>query len=221
MQRYLDRELAELNTDFLKMAILVQEAIHKSIEALTKSDKALALKVIEEDSAIDEMELKIEEKSVDILALFQPVAGDLRFITTGLHINTTLERIADMTVNIAQRTLDLGTEPLIRPLENIAELAKQAKVMLKEAIDSFVKRNEELAKTVIFSDVEANRLRTFIIKELIDEYIVKDSACARRAVQLLFVARDLERICDHAASIAEDVIYIIEAKVIKHHFERI
>ena len=219
MKRYLDNQLKKLNTDILKMATMVEDAIHKSIEALTKRDKKQARSVIENDQKIDDMEIKIEEEVVDLFALFQPLACDLRFITTGMHINTELERIADLTVNISQRVLEVADQPLDKPLKDIPKLANQAKLMVKNSIDSFVNRDQELAKKVILSDKESNRLRTAIIKELIDEYMMKDSATVPRAVPLILVARDLERICDHAKAIAEDVIYMIQAKVIKHRRE--
>lgn len=221
MERHLDEELKILNTDILRMAAMVEEAIHKSIESLKKRDKDLATKNIVDDERIDEMEIKIEERSIDLLALFQPMAIDLRFITTGMHINAELERIADLTVNISQRVLDLADQPLLKPLVDIPKLADQAKVMLKNAIDSFVKRDEETAKNVILSDKESNTLRTAVMKKLVYEYMVKDGTTAPRAVPLLLIARDLERICDHAAAIAEDVIYMIRAKVVKHHRERL
>ncbi|MDP8264173.1 MAG: phosphate signaling complex protein PhoU [Candidatus Aceula lacicola] len=219
MKRYLDDELKQLNINILKMAAMVEEAIHRSVEALRKQDKKEALSVIKNDQKIDDMEVAIEEEVIDLFALFQPLACDLRFITTGMHINTELERIADLTVNISQRVLDLADQPLVKPVNDIDKLANQAKVMVKNSIDSFVNRDQELAKEVIFSDKESNRLRTSIIRELIDDYMMKDSSSIPKAVPLLLVARDLERICDHAASIAEDVIYMIQAKVIKHHRE--
>ncbi len=219
MERYLDEELSKLNTNLLKMATLAEEAIHKSVDALKKRDKGLAEKVIKDDQRIDELEIEIEEEAIELLALFQPMASDLRFITTGMHINAELERIADLTVNISQRVFDLADQPILKPLVDIPKLANQAKLMVKDSIDSFVKHDQELAKKVIFSDKESNRLRTAIIKELIDEHMMKDSTTVTRAVPLLLVARDLERICDHATAIAEDVIYMVQAKVIKHHRE--
>ena len=200
MERHLDGELSKLNTNLLKMATLVEGAIHKSIDALKKRDKDLAKKVIEDDRQIDEMEIEIEEEIIDLLALFQPMAIDLRFIATGMHINTELERIADLTVNISQRVLDVADHPILKPLIDIPKLADQAKLMVKHSIDSFVNHDQELAKKVILSDKESNRLRTAIIKELIDEYMMKDSATVPHAVPLLLVARDLERICDHASA---------------------
>ena len=221
MERHLDEELKKLNTNLLKMATLVEGAIHKSIESLKKRDKELAQKVISEDKNIDEMEIEIEEEIIELLALFQPMARDLRFITTGMHINAELERIADLTVNISQRVLDIADQPLLKPLINISLLADQAKIMVKSAIDAFVNKDELLAKSVILSDKKSNNLRTLVIEGLINDYMVKDGATVPRAVPLLLITRDLERICDHAAAIAEDVIYMIKAKVIKHHRERL
>ena len=221
MQRHLDEELERLNTDLLTMAAKVEEAIHRSVESLKRRDKEMAQKVIQCDQDIDEMEIKIEEEIIDLLALFQPMAIDLRFITTGMHINAELERIADLTVNISQRVLDLADQPLLKPLVKIPTLANQAKMMVKNTIDAFVKKEEQLAKDVIFSDKESNSLRTLIMKELINDYMVKDGETVSWAVPLLLITRDLERICDHAVSIAEDVIYMVHAKVVKHHRERL
>ncbi|OGX38613.1 MAG: phosphate transport system regulatory protein PhoU [Omnitrophica WOR_2 bacterium RIFCSPHIGHO2_02_FULL_52_10] len=221
MERHFDDELKQLNTDLLTMAAKVEEAIRRSIESLKKRDKDLALKVIVDDRVIDELEVKIEEEVIDLLALFQPMAIDLRFITTGMHINAGLERVADLTVNISQRVLDLADQPLLKPFIDIPKLANQAQYMVKSAIDAFVKRDEELAKKVILSDKEANNLRTLIVTELISDYMEKDTTTVSRAVPLLLITRDLERICDHAASIAEDVIYMVQAKVVKHHRERL
>ena len=219
MERYLDEELSKLNTNLLRMATLAEEAIHQSVDALKKRDKGLAQKVIKDDRQIDELEIRIEEEAIELLALFQPMARDLRFITTGMHINAELERIADLTVNISQRVLDVADQPTLTPLIDIPKLAAQAKLMVKGSIDSFVNRDQELAKKVILSDKESNRLRTTIIKKLIDEHMMKNSATVPQAVSLLLIARDLERICDHAKAIAEDVIYMVQAKVIKHHKE--
>ncbi len=221
MKRHLDEELKNLKTDLLKMAAMVETAIHLSIDALKNRNKELATQVIKDDEHIDEMEIKIEEEIIDLLALFQPMAKDLRFITTAMHINTELERIADLTVNISQRVLDVADQPLLKPLIDIPKLSVQAKRMVKDAIDAFVNMDEEKAKGVIFADKESNNLRTSVICELINDYMVKDGTTAPRAVPLLLITRDLERICDHAAAIAEDVIYMIQAKVVRHHRERL
>ena len=221
MQRYFDEELMELNTDILKIGALAQEAIFKSIEALKNHDKAQAQEVVNNDKKIDELELVIDEKCIDLIARHQPLASDLRFITTGMKINAELERIADLAVDIAQRALELADKPLLKPLVDIPKLSSIAQKMVKDAIDAFVNRDEELAKSVIFSDAEADKLRNCVSDELITSYMVKDGSSAPRAVPLLLVTRHLERICDHATNIAEDVIYMVGAKVVKHHPEKL
>ncbi len=217
--RHLDEELDKLNTNLLKMATMTEEAIHKSIEALKNRDTVLAEKIVVDDERIDELEITIEESIVELLALFQPMAVDLRFIMTGLHINNALESIADLAVNIAQRIIEVADQPILKPLIDIPKLGEQAKWMVRKAIDAFIKRDEHLAKEVILSDKTSNELRTKVIKTLIYDYMVKDGTTSPRAVPLLLITRDLERICDHAASIAEDVIYMIQAKIVKHHPE--
>ncbi|MEA3306227.1 MAG: phosphate signaling complex protein PhoU [Elusimicrobiota bacterium] len=221
MKRHFDDELKRLNNDLLRMAVLSEEAIYKAVEALKNRDKNLALKVIEDDKKIDEMELIIEETAINLLALRQPMARDLRFITTGMKINVELERISDLAVNISQNVLELADEPLLKPLIDIPKLTVIARQMVKKSIDAFIGRDEKLAQEVILNDPEANELRDLIQKELTDEYMVKDGTTASRAIPLLLVARHLERICDHATNIAEDVIYMVRAKVVKHHFEEL
>jgi phosphate transport system protein len=221
MERHFDQELKELNKEILKMGAFAEEAICKSIEALSIRDKELAREVIDKDAIVDKLELDIDEKCVDLIALYQPMAKDLRFITTGMKINTELERIADIAVDISQRTLELVDKPILKPLVDIPKLAMVAQNMVKMAIDSFVNGDIELAKKVLSSDSEADRLRDLIQNELITDYLVKDGTTAPRAVQLLLIARFLERICDHATNIAEDVIYMVQAEVVKHHPERL
>jgi len=221
MRRHFDENLKKLNTDILKMATLAEEAIFKSIEALKNRDKELAQSVIQEDKKVDELELTVEETAIDLLALKQPLARDLRFITTGMKINAELERIADLAVNIAQRVLELSDKPILKPLIDIPKLTDISRKMVKDVIDAFVNSDENLAKEVILFDSEADNLRNLIQEELINDYMSKDASTATRAVPLLLIARHLERICDHATNIAEDVIYMIRAEVVKHHPERI
>ena len=147
------------------------------------------------------------------------MAYDLRLITMAMKITTDLERMADIAVDIAERVIELSGQPLIKPLVDIPRLAVLAQKMTKDCIDSFVKEDAELAKTVILHDREADNLRNLVQSELITDYIAKDPSKARRAIPLLLIARHLERICDHATNIAEDVIYMVKAKVVKHHNE--
>ncbi len=221
MQRHFDEDLKELHKDILKMGILAQEAIFKSIEALKNRDKAQAQEVISADTKIDELELAIDERCVDLIALHQPVAGDLRFITTGMKINAELERIADLAVDIAQRVLAIVDKPLLKPLIDIPKLAAIAKDMVKDSIDAFVRKDSALAKKVVLSDSEADKLRNLVQDELINDYMAHDPKTADRAVPLLLIARHLERICDHTTNIAEDVIYMVEGKIVKHHPEKL
>jgi phosphate transport system protein len=221
MERHIEESLSRFNTDLLKMAALTEQSIHRSVEALKHQDKKIALTVIEDDQVIDDYENKLVEESILLFALHQPMAVDLRLITAGMRISTDLERIADLTVNISQRVLETADQSNLKVFDDIAKLSDHAKKMLKAAIDSFVKRDAELAKKVILSDKEANQLRNKIIKELVDEHIKQDPQVVHQGIALLLVARDLERICDHTTNIAEDVIYLIRAKIIKHHLDEL
>ena len=221
MERHFDEELKTLYKDILKMGIMAQEAISKSIEALKNRDKQGAKEVVDTDDKIDELELAIDEKCIDLIARHQPMAGDLRFITTGMKINAELERIADLAVDISQRVLELVDKPILKPLIDIPKLSVIAQNMVRDAIDAFVKKDIELAKRVVLSDSEADKLKNLVQEELINDYMAKDASTAGRAVPLLLIARHLERICDHATNIAEDVIYMVEGKVIKHHPEEL
>ena len=221
MERHIDQELEELNKDILRMGAFAEEAIYKSVEALKDRDKDMAKSVIENDSSIDKLELAVDEKCIDLIARYQPMAKDLRFITTGMKINAELERIADIAVDIAQRTLEIADKPLLKPLIDIPKLTAIAQNMVKMSIDAFVKGDIALAKKVLLSDSEADQLRNVIQKELIEDYMLKDGTTVPRAVQLLLIARFLERICDHTTNIAEDVIYMVQAEVVRHHPEKL
>lgn len=221
MERHFDEELTELHKEILQMGALAQEAIYKSIEALKNRDRSQAQEVISADRKVDELELVIDERCIDLIARYQPLASDLRFITTGMKVNSELERIADLAVDISQRVLELVDKPLLKPLVDIPKLSLIAQNMVREAIDSFVKRDMELAKRVVLSDSEADRLRDLVQDELVNDYLSRDPSSADRAVPLLLIARHLERICDHATNIAEDVVYLVGAKVVKHHPEKL
>lgn len=221
MERHFDEELKELFNDILRMGAFAEEAIYKSIDALKTQNSDLAKTVINNDVNVDKMELAIDDRCIDLIALHQPIAKDLRFIATGMKINSELERIADIAVDIAQRVLELVDKPLLKPLIDIPKLAQVAQNMVKMAIDSFVTGNIDLAKKVLLSDPEADKLRNLITKELIEDYMMKDRSTAFRAVQLLLIARFLERICDHTTNIAEEVIYMVQAEVVKHHPEKL
>lgn len=221
MERHFDEELKGLNQDVLKIGIMAEEAIHKSVESLKNRDKCLARSVIADDARIDSLELAIDEKCIELIARHQPLAKDLRFITVGMKLNSELERIADIAVDIAQRVLEIADAPLLKPLVEIPKLTAVAQGMVRMAVDAFVNADVELAKKVILTDSEADKLRNVITKELIEDYMAKDASTAPRAVQLLLIARFLERICDHATNIAEDVIYMVQAEIVRHHPEKL
>jgi len=178
MERHFDHELNDLNNDILRMGAFAEEAIYKSVEALKARDRELAQAVIDQDTMIDQLELIIDEKCIDLIARYQPMAKDLRFITTGMKINNELERIADIAVDIAQRTLEIVDKPLLKPLIDIPKLAQVAQKMIKGAIDAFVNNDMDLARQVLMSDSEADQLRNIIQKELIEDYMVKDGSTA-------------------------------------------
>jgi phosphate transport system protein len=221
MERHIDEELRGLHQEILRMGVLAQEAIYKSIEALKNRDRQQAQEVVSADNKIDALELAVDEHCIDLIARYQPMAKDLRFITTGMKLNAELERIADLAVDIAQRALDLADKPLLKPLVDIPKLSDIAQKMVRDAIDAFINRDVELAKQVVISDTQADNLRNLVQKELLEDYLLRDAKSADRAVPLLLIARHLERICDHATNIAEDVIYMVEAKVVKHHPEEL
>ena len=216
MERHFDEELKELHRDILKMGAMAQEAIFRSIEALKDRDKIQANEVISADNKIDNLELDIDEKCIDLIARYQPMAGDLRFITTGMKINAELERIADLAVDICQRVLEIVDKPILKALIDIPKLSAIAQNMVRDAIDSFIKRDASLARKVVSADSDADKLRNMICDELTNDYMAKDPKTANRAVPLFLIARHLERICDHTTNIAEDVIYMVEGKVVKH-----
>ena len=222
MERHFTDDLQDINASILKMASLTEEAIDLSIQALKDLNVDLARRVIANDTAIDEMELDIEEKAIDVLALHQPMARDLRFVTTAIGINSNLERIADLAVNICQCVLELSeVKPLLKPLVDIPRLSDLARRMVRRSIDAFVNHDGELAREVIHMEQQADELRNLIQNELINEYMVIDGKTAPRAVPLLLVARHLERMCDQATNIAENVIYLEQAIVVKHHPEKL
>lgn len=221
MERHFDEELEGLYKDILRMGVMAQEAISRSVEALKNRDKQEAQEVIIADGKIDNLELQIDEKCIDLIARHQPMAKDLRFITTGMKINGELERIADLAVDISERVLELVDKPVLKPLIDIPRLSVLAQNMVRDAIDAFVKKDIELAKKVVLSDTEVDKLRDMVQDELINDYMAKDPGAAPRAVSLLLIARHLERICDHTTNIAEDIIYMVQGKVIKHHLDKL
>lgn len=221
MERHFDDDIRAFNENLLKLANLTERAITDATEALRTRNTELAQYVMDHDKEIDDLELVIEEQAIDLLARYQPIASDLRFITTGMRINMELERMGDLAVNICKKVLLIAHQPLVKPLVDIPKLSEIARRMVRDVIQAFIERDEALARKVILSDKESDALRDKIQHELIYEYIAKDGSTAPRAIPLILLTRHLERIADHAQSIAEDVIYMIRAEFVKHHPEKL
>ncbi|MBI5701577.1 phosphate signaling complex protein PhoU [Candidatus Saganbacteria bacterium] len=215
----LDQELNDLKETILKMGILVQELIHKSVDALKDRDRDLAKTVIKQDIQVDKLELEINEKSINLIAIRQPKAIDLRFITTAMRIATDLERIGDLSEDIAERAIELADQPLLKPLIDIPKMAKFVQDSVSLVLDAFVSKDAEKAKSVWIKEKEVDKLRDQVHDELIG-IMSNDEKTVPRAIPLLLVSRHLERIVDHATNIAEDVVYLVEAKVVKHGGEK-
>ena len=216
MERHLDLELAGLRDDLLRMAGLAEAAIGLAVKALVSRDAEMARQVIASDDAINALEVEIDERCLRTMALYQPEAKDLRFLAMTLKINNDLERMGDQAVNIAERTLELLNEPLLKPLIDIPRMAELAQRMVKDSLDAFVQQDVQRARGVCRQDDEVDRLDDQIFRELLT-YMMQDPRSIARAVHLILVSRHLERIADHATNIAEDVIYLAEGKTIKHH----
>ena len=215
-ETHFQKELEALKENLLKMAAVVEEAIRNSVQSLVKRDSDLARKAFEVEDRINKMELAIDDMCLKLLALRQPMATDLRFITSAMKITTDLERMGDQAVNISERALSLNQEPQIKPYIDIPRMAEIAQSMVKDVLDAFVNRDPKLARSVCARDDVVDGLNDQVVREL-TTYMVSDPKTITRSVHLMIVARCLERIADHATNIAEDVIFMVDALVIKHH----
>jgi len=215
MQRHFDDELAGLQQTLLAMGGLVEDQIRRAMRALTERDDPLAQDVIDRDRQVNAYDVEVDEKSVELLALHQPAAGDLRFITTIMKVVTDLERIGDQAVNIAQRALELNQEPQLKPYIDLPRMAERAQRMVKESLDAFVGRDTQLARQVCAEDAEVDSLKEQIFRELLT-YMMSDPKTIPRAIRLILISRFLERVADHATNIAEMVIYMVESKMVRH-----
>jgi phosphate transport system protein len=218
MERHFDEELKELKGKILKMSSLVEKAIHLSIKSLVERKNELAEQVIKSEDEINMLEIEIDEFSLKLLALHQPQAGNLRFITSIMKINNDLERMGDLAVNIAEQTIELLKSPILKPLIDIPRMAEIAQGMVKDSLDAFVNRDSKLAKGVCERDDKVDNLNDQIFRELLT-YMLQDPRTIERAIGLILVGRNLERIADHTTNICEDVIYIVDGRTIKHHIE--
>jgi phosphate transport system protein len=217
--RTYENELQQLREKLLRMGGKVQAAISASVQALTGRNTALAQKVVDDDGAVDRLEVEIDDACRRILALRQPAAGDLRFITTALKIVTDLERMGDLAVNIAERALDLNEAPPIGPFHDLSTLADLSEEQLKKALDAFVDRDLEKAEQVLSGDDLIDSLYLKLFNDLLT-YMMEDSRAIRRATSILGAAKQLERFADHATNVAEMVIYMVRGTDVRHPTSR-
>lgn len=215
MAVHLQREIDLLKKKILRLSAIVEENVERAVRSVEKRDASLAQKVIEEDKAVDVMEIEVEEECLKVLALHQPVATDLRFIIAVLKINNDLERIGDLSVNIAQRCLVLAQREHFEFTSNFPTMMERARVMLKNCLDSLVNLDAKLALSVCAADDEVDAM----YREMFDKVkagISQDPTRVDDFLQMLSITRHLERIADHTTNIAEDVIYMIEGSIIRH-----
>lgn len=215
MQRHFDEELGELKKKLLRMAALAEDQITKALSALVSRDSGLAGRVIERDHEVNALDVEIDEDCIRLLALHQPTAGDLRFITTAMKIATELERISDLAENVCERAIELNEEPQLKPYLDIPSMGDWALTMVKESIDAFVRADAGLARKVLKDDDFVDDLMHQLFRELLS-FMLEDPRTTSRSIRLTFVAKYLERIADHATNVAELVVYMVEGKIIRH-----
>jgi phosphate transport system protein len=215
MARHLIRELDKIKKKILSLGALVEERVRMTSAAVDNRDAVIAQKIVDTDWEIDEMEVEVEEECLKILALYQPVAVDLRFIVTAIKINNDLERIGDQAVNIAERVLIIAKRPEMDFVFDYAPMAEKAETMLKMSLDAMVNMDVGLAFKVITMDDEVDALKT-LAYDRIKTAIKENPARVGYLINLLLISRHLERLADHATNVAEEVIYLIEGEIVRH-----
>jgi len=211
---HFEQELASLKDRLLTMASLAEAAVNKAVKALIDRDDDLARQVKEQDSAIDRLEIELDDMGINLLSK-APLASDLRLITVAMKISHDLERVGDEATTIARRSVELSQEPQLKPYVDIPRMAKMALEMLDDALNAFVQRNPEKARAVIPRDREVDLLNRQLHREL-SSYMVEKPTTITRCLNLMVISKSLERIADHATNVAEEVVYLYEAKDIRH-----
>ena len=215
MTRHFHEELDALKQTLLAMGGLVEDQIRRAMQALLERDDVIAQEVIDRDRQVNTYDVEVDEQCVNLLALHQPAASDLRFITTAMKIVTDLERIGDQAVNIAQRALELNQEPQLKPYIDLPRMADRAQRMVKESLDAFVAGDTAQARRVCAADAEVDALKEQIFRELLT-FMMEDPRTVSRAIRVILISRFMERVADHATNIAEMVIYLVEGKMVRH-----
>ena len=214
--RHFQEELDGLKTRLLEMGGLAEEEVRLSIQGLVERDHALLERVMRGDGPLNSLHIEIDNRCFMLLALHQPMAADLRTIVAAVKINTDLERVGDLAVNIAEAAVRYAQHPPVKRLIDIPLMAGLAQSMLRDSLDAFVRRDAELAQRVLDEDDKLDALKTQIFRELLT-YMLQDPSTIEPALDLILISRHLERIGDHATNIAEDVIFIISARDVRHH----
>ncbi|MDE2724982.1 MAG: phosphate signaling complex protein PhoU [Gemmatimonadota bacterium] len=221
MERTLDQHLDHLKGELLKMGSAVEESIEQAVQSLVERDNHLVDVVEEGGHHIDDWEVEIEEECLRVLAVQQPVAGDLRLVAGIMKINYDLERINDQAVNIAQRARLLNRMPQLKPLIDIPRMAELARGMVRDALDAFVNRDVELANKVRRIDDTMDALRDQIFRELLTYLNTGIPSTVDQAILLILVSRHLERIGDHSSNIAENAVYLVQGRIVRHQQEEL
>jgi phosphate transport system protein len=219
MERHFETDLHALRDRLLAMGSLAETMIHKGIKALVDRDAALVQAVLAHEEEMDLLCIEIDDRCFTLLALRQPMASDLRFLVGAIKINSDLERIGDQAVSIALRSRSLITQPQLKPLIDIPRMAGVVQWMVRKSLDAFVQRDPELARRVIDEDDEVDNLRDQVFRELLT-YMMGDASTIPRAIDLMLISRNLERIADHSTNIAEDVIYIVRGEDVRERGDK-
>ncbi len=219
MKRHFHEELKDFTEDIIKMGLLVEEMISMASHSLFERDAKLAQRVIDTDSAVNQNEIRVDERAQALIALYQPTAVDLRFLIAAIKMNHDLERMGDHAVNVAERVLKLIAEPPGRPFEILPKMSDQVRKMVRSALDSFATRSEPEAREVLEGDDLVDNLNREL-GDVLEESARKSPESSGRAFHLLMVGHNLERIADLATNIAEDVVYLVKAKEVRHHVEK-
>jgi phosphate transport system protein len=214
--QHFQEELEALQNRLLEMAGGVESAIHSSVRSLVNRDEKEAARVLEHEERINSMEIEIDEHATRLMALYQPMAKDMRFLTAAIKINSDLERMGDLAVNVAERSLSLALQPPVKPLIDIPHMAALVESMVQKCLDAFVRRDGDVAREVLESDDAVDDLKDSIYNELM-QFMESDPSTIRPAVDLMFVAHNLERIADHATNIREDVLFLVKGIDVRHH----
>jgi phosphate transport system protein len=215
MERHFEIELSELKERLLWMGSLAERAVHQAIHSVLDAQETLAQTVLREEPAINELQIEIDDRVVQLLALHQLMAADLRFVLAVARINNDLERIGDQAVNMAQAALHILRHPRVKPYVDLPRMSELAEGMVRDSLNAVVRGDIEIARAVLIRDDQVDNLRDQIFRELLS-YMMGDSSVIFQAFELILVAKNLERVADHATNIAEDVIYMVEGHDVRH-----